>query len=78
MTNLQDAETIVTIGGSGTLTRTKRGYYHGYQKRDGKLHCGTSTDISIITGLHANPFSIKDPPPPWICCTTIVHEIILS
>ena len=32
MTNIQNAETFVTVGDSGTLTGTKFGNRHGYQK----------------------------------------------
>ena len=38
MTNLKDVETRVSIGDSITITGTKRGNWHGYQIRDGKLH----------------------------------------
>ena len=50
---------IVTIGDSGMLTRTKCGFWHGYQKRDVKLHCVILTDTDIIIGLNKNLFSMS-------------------
>ena len=35
MSNLHDAEKIVTVVDNGTLTRTKCGDWNGYRKRDG-------------------------------------------
>ena len=58
MMNLKDAETRVTIGDSRTLNGTKRGDCHGYQKRDGKIHCKTLSDAAIITGLDENILSM--------------------
>ena len=58
MTNLCDEETLVTVGDSGTLTSTKCGYWHGYQKHDRKIHCVMLSDTVIIPGLYANLFSI--------------------
>ena len=37
-TNLKDAQKRVTIGDSRTLTGTKCGNWHGWHRRDGKIH----------------------------------------
>ena len=58
-TNLHNTKTQVTIGDSGTLTRKKRGDWHGYQKCDGILHHVTLFDMEIIPGLHTNLFSME-------------------
>ena len=50
MKNLRDAETRVTIGDSGTLTRIKHSDFSGYQKSDRKLHHVTLSDTSVIPG----------------------------
>ena len=59
MTNIQDVETRVTIGDSVTLNGTKCGCSHGYQKRDRKIHCRTSSNMSVIAGPYANLFNMK-------------------
>ena len=58
MSNPRDVETRVIVGDSGTLTRTKCFDCHRYHKYDGKVHCVTLSDMSIIPGLHANLFSV--------------------
>ena len=58
MTNLKDTETKVTTGEHKTLTGTKRGDWHGWQKRNGKLNNLTLTNMSILPGLHRNLFSV--------------------
>ena len=58
MTNHKDAEARVAVGDSRTLTGTKCGDWHRYQKRDGKLHHVTLSDTAIIPGRHTNIFSM--------------------
>ena len=57
-TNLRYGETRATVGDNGTLTRAKCGYWHEYQKFDGKLHCLALADMAIMTGLHTSLFSM--------------------
>ena len=54
ITNLKDSEIRVTVGDSITLTREKR----GYNSHDGKLHCMKFSNMAVISGLHANFFSL--------------------
>ena len=62
MTNLKDAETIVTVGDRKTLTVTKCGDWLGWQKRDKKLHYFMLTNRSIIPCIHTNLFSVTRAP----------------
>ena len=57
MKNLRDTETRVTVGDSGTLTNTKHVNWHGYQKRDVKLHHVTLFDSAAVPDLHKKLFS---------------------
>ena len=57
ITNLCDAETQFTVGDSGTLTGTKLGNWHEYQKCYRQLHHATWSNTAI-PGLHANLFRI--------------------
>ena len=59
MTNLHGARTRFAVVDSGNITGTKCGNVHGYQQRDGKIHCVTLSDTAIIPGLDANLFSTK-------------------
>ena len=58
MTKLKDAEMRVTVRNSKTLTKQKRGDWHRYQRRDGKVHHVTLTNTSGIPGLHVNLFTM--------------------
>ena len=58
MKNLKDAETRVTVGDSRTITTTKFGNWHGYQKIGGKLHRLTLSNTSAISDMHENLFSV--------------------
>ena len=58
MTNLKDVEKQVAIGDSRTLTGTKHGDWHSYQRREGKHHHMTSSNMFVILGLYANLFSM--------------------
>ena len=61
MTNLKDTESQVTLEDSRTLTGKKCGGWHGYQRRDEKIHRMTLSNTVVITGLHANIFSMTQP-----------------
>ena len=52
MKNIKDAETWVTVGGSGKSSRTKHGYWYSHQKHGRKLHRMILTDMDIIPGIH--------------------------
>ena len=52
MTNSQNSETQVTIGYSRTITRTKHGNWHGYQRRDGKILYLTLSNTAVILVLN--------------------------
>ena len=56
MTNLKDSETRFTVGDSRTLTGKKCGDWHGYQRRDGKLHRVMLSNTYVIPGLYENNF----------------------
>ena len=58
MTNLHGEETRITVGDIGTLTRTKIGNWHIYQKRDRKLHYIHLSDRAAIPGLHEKLLSM--------------------
>ena len=58
MTNLKDTKTKVTVGDRKTLTGTKKGDWHGWQKRDRKLHYVKLTNIEVISDLHENLLSV--------------------
>ena len=58
MTKLKDAKTRVAVGDSRTLTRTKRGDWYVYQRRDVKLHNVTLSNTDVISGLHVNIFRV--------------------
>ena len=51
MSKLHDTETRVSTGDSVTLNGIKRDNFHGYQKRDKKLHFVKIYDPSIIPGI---------------------------
>ena len=61
MTNLKDTESQVTLEDSRTLTGKKCGGWHGYQRRDEKIHRMTLSNTVVITGLHTNIFSMTQP-----------------
>ena len=56
----------------------KRGYSHGYQKRDGKLHSGTSINTSVIPGIHANLFYVMQSPNKGFQVTSEGETIIIT
>ena len=56
MKKLHNTETQVTIGDSGTLTRTKHGDWNRCQIHDRKLHSMTLSDTDIIPDLHTDLF----------------------
>ena len=58
MTNIKDAKAIFAIGYRKPFTRTKHGDWHGWHKRDGKLHHKTLTNTAVIPVVHANLFSV--------------------
>ena len=58
MKNLQYSETRFTIGYIGTLTGTKPGDSHDYQKCDGKTYCTKLSDVAVITGSHENVLNL--------------------
>ena len=58
MINLKGAKTRVTVGDSRTLTRTKQGIQKGYQRREGKIHNVTLSNMDVISGLYGNIFSV--------------------
>ena len=56
--NPKDEEIRVTVGDSKTLTGTKLEVWHGYQRRDRKLHSVKLSNTAVIPGLHTNIFSV--------------------
>ena len=56
MTNLKDAETLVIIGDSITLTGGGCRYWYVYQRRDRKLYHVMLYDTAAIPGLYENLF----------------------
>ena len=44
----------------GSLTGKKCGGWHGYQRRDEKIHRMKLSNTVVITGLHANIFSMTN------------------
>ena len=54
MSNICNVEKIINIGDSGSLTRTKCGNWHGYQKHLRKQHQKILSDMDVIPGLHTN------------------------
>ena len=58
MMNLKDFKTQVTIGDSRTLTGTTFGNWHGWQRRDRKIHRVTITNTYVIPCMHENIFSV--------------------
>ena len=54
MTNLEEDKTRVTVGDSRTLTKTNRGYWNEYQRRDRKLHRAILSNMAIISVLSKN------------------------
>ena len=55
---LKYTETKVTVGDRKNITGTKRGEWHGRQKRNGKIHHVTLTNTSLIPLLHAKLFRV--------------------
>ena len=55
-TNIKDQERKVAVGDSVTLSRTKCGNWHGFQKPDKKVHCMTFSDKAVIIGPQENLF----------------------
>ena len=58
MTTLKDTKIRVTVGYSRTLSGTKSGDWHGWQKYDRKLHHVMLINIDSISVLYANLFSV--------------------
>ena len=58
MTNLKETKTKFTVGYRKTITGTKHGDWHGWQKHNGKLHHVILTNMAVILGLYANLFRI--------------------
>ena len=58
MKNFKNIKTQVTVGDRIILTNAKGVNWHGYQRRDGKLHCMVLSKKVVIPGLHANLFSV--------------------
>ena len=78
MTNLCNKGTQVTIGDSGTLTGTKRGDWHGYQKHDKRIHPLTLSYTYAIPGLYAKFSSATRAPHKSIQVTLEGEALILS
>ena len=53
MSNLRNAETIVTVGDSETITGTKCGNWHQYHKHDGKLYCAMFSNTTELPRIHS-------------------------
>ena len=58
MINLKGAKLQVTVRDSRTPTGIKHGNWHGYQRRDGKIHHLTLSNMAIILGLHINIYRV--------------------
>ena len=78
MTNLRNSKTFVNIGDSGTPNVTKRGVWHVYQKRDGKIHHLMLSDMALIIGLHVNLFSVAQALQKDLQVTLEVESLIIK
>ena len=58
ITKLKDTRTRVTIWDRRTLTGTKHGNWHDWNKRSRKLHPVTLTNMVVIPCLHPNLFNV--------------------
>ena len=58
MMNLKDTKTKVTVGDCKNLTVTKRGDWHDWKKYNTKLHHVMLKNMDVISGLHADLFSV--------------------
>ena len=58
MINLIEVKTVFNTGNNKTMMGLLRGYWKGYQKRDGKFYQVTCTNTAYIPDLSVNIFSV--------------------